>query len=35
VLIIGSGNVVHNLGGMSARLPDDGFDWGPNGSTSR
>ena len=26
-LIIGSGNVVHNLGGMNARLPDDGFDW--------
>jgi 4,5-DOPA dioxygenase extradiol len=27
VLVIGSGNVVHNLGGMDARLPDDGFDW--------
>jgi 4,5-DOPA dioxygenase extradiol len=27
VLIIGSGNVVHNLGGMSARLPEGGFDW--------
>jgi len=27
VLIIGSGNVVHNLGGMNARLPDAGFDW--------
>src|SRR5690242_18075985 len=27
VLIIGSGNVVHNLGGMTSRLPDSGFDW--------
>jgi 4,5-DOPA dioxygenase extradiol len=27
VLIIGSGNVVHNLGDMNARLPDAGFDW--------
>lgn len=27
VLIIGSGNVVHNLGGMTSSLPDSGFDW--------
>ncbi|HEY3484469.1 MAG TPA: 4,5-DOPA dioxygenase extradiol [Ilumatobacteraceae bacterium] len=27
VLILGSGNVVHNLGGMDPRLRDDGFDW--------
>jgi 4,5-DOPA dioxygenase extradiol len=27
VLILGSGNVVHNLGGVSWDLPDDGFDW--------
>ena len=27
VLIVGSGNVVHNLGGMSSTLPDSGFDW--------
>jgi 4,5-DOPA dioxygenase extradiol len=27
VLIVGSGNVVHNLGGMNWGLVDDGFDW--------
>jgi 4,5-DOPA dioxygenase extradiol len=27
VLVIGSGNVVHNLGGVNRNLPDDGFDW--------
>jgi 4,5-DOPA dioxygenase extradiol len=27
VLIVGSGNVVHNLGGMSRTLPDSGYDW--------
>src|ERR671920_690743 len=27
VLVIGSGNVVHNLGGDSRGLPDAGFDW--------
>ncbi|MBV9870664.1 MAG: 4,5-DOPA dioxygenase extradiol [Frankiaceae bacterium] len=27
VLIVGSGNVVHNLGGMNPVLPDEGFDW--------
>jgi len=27
VLIVGSGNVVHNLGGMNWGLVDEGFDW--------
>jgi 4,5-DOPA dioxygenase extradiol len=27
VLILGSGNVVHNLGGMNWKQPDIGFDW--------
>jgi 4,5-DOPA dioxygenase extradiol len=27
VLVIASGNVVHNLGGMDWRLTDDGYDW--------
>jgi 4,5-DOPA dioxygenase extradiol len=27
VLIVGSGNVVHNLGGMNPALADDGCDW--------
>jgi 4,5-DOPA dioxygenase extradiol len=27
VLILGSGNVVHNLAGVSRDLPDAGFDW--------
>ncbi|MGY1733592.1 4,5-DOPA dioxygenase extradiol [Geodermatophilus sp. SYSU D01045] len=27
VLVIGSGNVVHNLGGVSRAMPDAGFDW--------
>jgi 4,5-DOPA dioxygenase extradiol len=27
VLILGSGNVVHNLGGVNRDMPDDGFDW--------
>ena len=27
VLILGSGNVVHNLGGVSRDMPDSGFDW--------
>ena len=27
VLVVASGNIVHNLGGINPRLPDDGFDW--------
>jgi 4,5-DOPA dioxygenase extradiol len=27
VLIVGSGNVVHNLGGMDPSLAEDGYDW--------
>ena len=27
ILIVGSGNLVHNLGGMDWSLTDDGFDW--------
>jgi 4,5-DOPA dioxygenase extradiol len=27
VLIVASGNVVHNLGGVNRRLADEGFDW--------
>jgi len=27
VLVVASGNVVHNLAGMDRALPDDGFDW--------
>ncbi|QNG55277.1 4,5-DOPA dioxygenase extradiol [Pseudonocardia petroleophila] len=27
VLVVGSGNVVHNLGGMDPRRRDEGFDW--------
>jgi 4,5-DOPA dioxygenase extradiol len=27
VLVVASGNIVHNLRGMNARLPDDGYDW--------
>ena len=27
VLILSSGNVVHNLGGMDWQLPDSGYDW--------
>jgi 4,5-DOPA dioxygenase extradiol len=27
VLVLGSGNIVHNLGGMDWSLKDDGYDW--------
>jgi 4,5-DOPA dioxygenase extradiol len=27
VLVVASGNVVHNLGGIDWRRPDEGFDW--------
>jgi 4,5-DOPA dioxygenase extradiol len=27
VLIVASGNIVHNLGGMDWKLTDDGYDW--------
>jgi len=27
VLIIGSGNIVHNLRAMNSAMPDNGFDW--------
>jgi 4,5-DOPA dioxygenase extradiol len=27
VLVLGSGNVVHNLGAVSRSMPDAGFDW--------
>jgi 4,5-DOPA dioxygenase extradiol len=27
VLVVASGNIVHNLRGMNPRLPDDGYDW--------
>ena len=27
VLVVASGNIVHNLGGMDRRLADEGFDW--------
>jgi 4,5-DOPA dioxygenase extradiol len=27
VLVVASGNIVHNLGGMERSLPDDGYDW--------
>ena len=27
VLIVGSGNIVHNLGGVNWNMPEDGFDW--------
>jgi 4,5-DOPA dioxygenase extradiol len=27
VLVLGSGNIVHNLGGVNPRLADEGYDW--------
>ena len=27
VLVVASGNIVHNLGGMDRRLADEGYDW--------
>ena len=27
VLVVASGNVVHNLGGANREMPDDGYDW--------
>jgi 4,5-DOPA dioxygenase extradiol len=27
VLVVASGNIVHNLGGMNPRLADDGYEW--------
>jgi 4,5-DOPA dioxygenase extradiol len=27
VLVVASGNIVHNLGGMNPRLTDEGYDW--------
>ena len=27
VLVVASGNIVHNLGGMNRRLPDEGYAW--------
>src|SRR3954453_14719893 len=26
-VVVGSGNVAHNLAGMARRLPDGGYDW--------